>query len=53
MPPLTALTPSEIVLLHGARFAEAKRPIILFTGTTTLLDGRSCVSSRQLVTNML
>src|SRR5450631_2253506 len=53
MPPLTTLTPSEIVLVHGDRFAEAKRPIALFTGKTTLLDGSSCVSSKQLVMNML
>jgi hypothetical protein len=53
MPSPTTLAPSEIVLLHGDRFAEAKRPIALFTGRTTLLDGRSCVSSKQLVANML
>jgi len=53
MPPLTTLTPSEIVLMRGDRFAEAKRPIALFTGRTTLLDGSFCVSSKQLVTNML
>jgi len=53
MPSPTTLAPSEIVLIHGDRFAEAKRRIALFTGRTTLLDGRSCVSSRQLVANML
>ena len=53
MPPLTTLAPSEIVLVHGDRFAEAKRPIALFPGRTTLLDGSSCVSSKQLVANML
>ena len=60
MPPPTSLTPGEVVLVHGNRFAEAKRPIpLLFSGfsgfssRTTLLDGKSCVSSRQLATNML
>ena len=53
MPPPTSLTPSEIVLVHGNRFAEPKRPVSLFSGRTTLLDGKSCVSSRQLATNMI
>src|SRR5215470_16258339 len=53
MPSSTTLAPSEIVLVHGDRFAEAKRPIAFFTGRTTLLDGRSCVSSKQLVANMI
>src|SRR5215831_2221497 len=53
MPSLITLVPSEVVLVHGECFAEAKRPIALFTGRTTLLDGRSCVSSKQLVANML
>jgi hypothetical protein len=53
VPSPTTLAPSEIVLVHGNRFAEAKRPIRFFTGRTILLDGKSCVSNRQLATNML
>jgi hypothetical protein len=53
MPSPASFTPSETVLVHGSRFAEAKRRIPLFTGRTILLDGRTCVSSRQLVMKML
>jgi hypothetical protein len=42
------LTPSEIVLLQGARFAEDR-----LAGSTKLLDGHTSVSSRELVTMQL
>src|SRR5438874_1851638 len=51
--PMPPLTPSEIVLVRGERFADAKRPIALLPGRTTLLDGSACVRSKQLVTTML
>jgi len=53
MPSPTALTPSEIVLVHGDRFAEKKSALASFVGAATLLDGASRVSRRQLVTNMI
>jgi hypothetical protein len=52
------LTPSEIVLIHGSRFADVKQSIaaaamFVLGGLTFLLDGRSRVSSQRLMTNML
>ena len=53
MPSPTALTPSEIVLVRGERFAERKWAVASLFGAVTLLDGTSRVSGKQLVTNMI